>query len=170
MFPPVILPPPPASHGLESPHYGCEIKLVPRCFQWVSDRARNHRVFPQNQGTADFGADRANRAHFSKNIFALSGFPLSAESSISEKPDFCLFALFVAILSVARVGRSLRVSTPDCCAFTPWFGPKLNRAKKFLPQNLRLLPPSLCGRLAPCVSGSPSVAGLHHDWSGTPPD
>ncbi len=82
----------------------------------------------------------------------------------------CLIALFVAILSVARIGRSLRVSTPDCCAVTPWFGPKLNHAKKFLAQNLRLLPPSLCGSLASCVSGSPSVAGLHHDWSGTPPD
>ena len=82
----------------------------------------------------------------------------------------CLIALFVAILSVARIGRSLRVSTPDCCAVTPWFGPKLNHAKKFLAQNLRLLPPSLCGSLASCVSRSPSVAGLHHDWSGTPPD
>jgi hypothetical protein len=35
---------------------------------------------------------------------------------------------------------------------------------------LRLLPPALCGSFAACVSGNPSVAGLHHDWSGTPSD
>lgn len=36
--------------------------------------------------------------------------------------------------------------------------------------NLRLLPLALFGSFATCVSGSPSVAGLHHDWSGIPPD
>jgi hypothetical protein len=46
-----------------------------------------------------------------------------------------------------------------------------------VPLDPRLSTPRIClreqlrfGNLPPCVSGIPSVAGYHHDWSGTPPD
>ncbi len=36
--------------------------------------------------------------------------------------------------------------------------------------NLRLRAPRCFGRVRPCVSGCPPVAGARHDWSGIPPD
>ena len=161
-----------------SPPESCSRRSHPQ-----APRLRSHQVpqHPRRVSALDVPAEGGYGPRAFQPISSPSPqiipFPYPAQIEYSVKKTeppavliFVLFALFVAILSVARVGRRLHVSTPDCCAVTPWFGPKLNHAEKFLAPNLRLLPPSLYGSFQTCVSGSPSVAGLHHDWSGTPPD
>ena len=146
----MILPPPPASHGLEIPHYGCEIKLVPRCCQRVSGRAMNHRSFPQIRGTADFGAKRANRSHFSKTSSLFPGFPhLRSPESVGNLISAFLRFLWPSLpwlglgvrndnyfspawggLIVAGGGCHLRASASDSCSVTPWFWPQIESRQK----------------------------------------